>query len=413
MGLVLRAWPREFRPHAAPRNRFAGICGRLSRLAGEFREASGARMDAGPQREKLRRFNLQIKDAAPIASRAEFWRTAAQASAIGMFVLLLVVALNFSRSLLLPVALAMVIGTLLAPLSVRASRIGFPPIISALVLVLVFIGILSLAITLAADPVIKWIAQAPEIGTLLKEKLQVLDRPLGALRDLRNAVSDMLGIAPTAMTLDVNSYFLAPALAVLTPAIGQLFLFFATLFFFLASRDDLRHAFVTVFSTREARLRTLRILNDVEGNVTNYLGTVSAINFCVGILVFIGAYVVGLPNPPAWGVLAFVLNYIPYLGPAIVVTALFAVGLISFPSLGYALVAPALYVGMATIEGQFVTPSVIGRRLTVSPLMVFLSLAFWIWLWGPLGALLAVPLLIVGMVAINHVFPKDESVIPG
>jgi predicted PurR-regulated permease PerM len=370
-------------------------------------------MDAGPRRNnKLRRFNLQIKDATPVANRPEFWRTAAQASAIGVFVLLFIVALNFSRSLLLPVALAVVVGMLLAPLSARAGRVGIPPVLSALVLVLLFIGIVSLAITLAADPVIKWIAQAPEIGTLLKSKLQVLDQPLGALRDLRNAISDMLGIAPSAMTLDVNSYFLAPALAVLTPAIGQLFLFFATLFFFLASREDLRNNFISVFSTREARLRSLRILSDVEGNVANYLGTVTVINFCVGVLVTIGSYIVGLPNPPAWGVLAFALNYIPYLGPAIVVTALFAVGLISFPSLGYALVAPALYVGMATIEGQFVTPSIIGRRLTVSPLTVFLSLAFWIWLWGPLGALLAVPVLIVGMVAINHVFPKEEPNLP-
>jgi predicted PurR-regulated permease PerM len=370
-------------------------------------------MDAGSRRNNLRRFNLHIKDPTPVASRTEFWRTAAQASAIGVFLLLFVVALNFSRSLLLPVALAVVIGMLLAPLSARASRYGIPPVISAIVLVLLFIGILSLAITLAADPVITWIAQAPEIGTLLKSKLQVLERPLGALRDLRNAVSDMLGVAPSAMTLDVNSYFLAPALAVLTPAIGQLFLFFATLFFLLASRDDLRSNFVSIFSTREARLRTLRILNDVESNVANYLGTVSIINFCVGILATVGSYLVGLPNPAVWGVLAFALNYIPYLGPAIVVTALFAVGLISFPSLGYALVAPALYVGMATIEGQFVTPSIIGRRLTVSPLMVFLSLAFWIFLWGPLGALLAVPLLIVGMVAVNHIFPKEDPSLPG
>ena len=370
-------------------------------------------MDAGPQRDSLRRFSLRIKDATPVASRAEFWRTAAQASAIGVFVLLFLVALNFSRSLLLPVALAVVIGMLLAPLSARANRLGIPPVISAIVLVLLFIGILSLAITLAADPVITWIAQAPEIGTLLKSKLQVLERPLGALRDLRNAISDMLGIAPTAITLDVNSYFLAPALTVLTPAIGQLFLFFATLFFFLASRDDLRNSFVSVFSTREARLRTLRILNDVEGNVANYLGTVSVINFCVGILVCIGSYVIGLPNPAAWGVLAFTLNYIPYLGPALVVTALFAVGLISFPSLGYALVAPICYVALSVIEGQFVTPSVIGYRLTLSPLMIFLSLAFWIWLWGPLGALLAVPLLIVGMVAVNHIFPKEEPSLLG
>jgi predicted PurR-regulated permease PerM len=371
-------------------------------------------MDAGPQRERRwRHFALRIQDANPVASRGEFWRTASQTAAMGVFLLLFVGALNLSRSLLLPVALALVTGVVLAPLSERARRYNIPPVISAIVLVLLFVGILSFAITLASGPVVKWIEQAPEIGTLLRSKLQVFESALGALRDLRNAISEALGIEPSAMTLDVSSYFLAPALSVLTPAIGQLFLFVGILFFFLASRDGLRQTLVAVFSTRDTRLRALRILNDVESNIASYLATVSAINFVIGVLVFIGAYLIGLPNPAAWGILAFALNYIPYLGPAIVATALFAVGLLSFSSLGYALVAPACYAAMSVTEGQFVTPSIIGRQLTVSPLMIFLSLAFWIWLWGPLGALLAVPLLIVGMVAVHHIFPKEEPSLPG
>jgi predicted PurR-regulated permease PerM len=370
-------------------------------------------MNAGPEPAKWRRFSLDIKDVSPVASRAELWRTAAQAAAIGVFVLLFLAALYLGRALLLPVALAIVAGIVLAPISTRARRYNIPSWISAFVLVVLFIGLLSLAITLASGPVIKWIQQAPEIGTLLRSKLQVFESALGALRDLRNAISDMLGVEQTAMTLDVNTYFLAPALAVLTPAIGQLFLFFATLFFFLASRDDVRNNFVAVFAKREARLRALRILNDVERNIASYLATVAVINLVVGTVAFVGAYLIGLPNPAAWGILAFALNFIPYLGPAIVVTALFAVGLISFPSLSYALIAPACYLAMAAIEGQFVTPSIIGRQFTVSPLMIFLSLAFWIWLWGPLGALLAVPLLILAMVATNHILPKDEIKLPG
>jgi len=122
--------------------------------------------------------------------------------------------------------------------------------------------------------------------------------------------------------------------------------------------------------------------------------------------------VVGLPAPFAWGVLAFVLNYVPYIGPGATLVTLFGVGLISFPSISYALIAPACFLCVSTLEGQIVTPSVIGRTLTVNPMMVFLAIAFWAWLWGPFGALLANPLLIVSMVVLEHVFPKHEVSLP-
>ncbi len=124
------------------------------------------------------------------------------------------------------------------------------------------------------------------------------------------------------------------------------------------------------------------------------------------------AWAVGLPDPIAWGVLGFVLNYIPYIGAAIMELGMFLVGLVAFPALLTAFIAPALYLGMALFEGQFLTPSVVGRRFTLNPLTVFLSLVFWAWLWGPVGAFLAVPLLIMGLVVVAHLFPKDELDLP-
>ena len=106
------------------------------------------------------------------------------------------------------------------------------------------------------------------------------------------------------------------------------------------------------------------------------------------------------------------LNYIPYIGAACMTLILLGIGLVTFPSLGYALAPPAAFVAVATIEGQFITPTVLGHRLTLNPLMVLLALAFWAWLWGPLGAFLAVPLTIVGLVTLHHLFPPDESKLP-
>src|SRR5262249_9856161 len=111
-------------------------------------------------------------------------------------------------------------------------------------------------------------------------------------------------------------------------------------------------------------------------------------------------------------ILAAILNYIPYIGPAIMVAVLFAVGLVVFPTLGEALVAPLGFVAVTTVEGQFVMPTVVGRHLTINPLTIFLAVAFWAWLWGPFGAFLAVPLCIVGTVTMDHLFPDENPALP-
>jgi len=140
---------------------------------------------------------------------------------------------------------------------------------------------------------------------------------------------------------------------------------------------------------------------------------VAIINFVVGLGASLIAYFIGLPNAIAWGVLAFILNFIPYIGALIMEAVLLAVGLVTFPTLAQALIAPVLYFGFTTLEGHFITPSIMGRRLALNPLTVFLALIFWTWLWGPIGAFLAVPLLIVALVAINYLFPQEERVLPG
>jgi predicted PurR-regulated permease PerM len=122
--------------------------------------------------------------------------------------------------------------------------------------------------------------------------------------------------------------------------------------------------------------------------------------------------VTGLPDPVAWAVLAFILNFIPYVGALIMEAALLMVGLVTFPTLAQALVAPLIFLVLATLEGHFITPSIMGRRLTLNALTVFLALVFWTWLWGPVGAFLAVPLLIVALVAIGHLFPENEPELP-
>lgn len=360
-----------------------------------------------------KRFRLDVRGATPLATTQDFWRGASRAAAVGLFIIAFITALSLARSILMPVTLALVIGTVLAPVTKWVSRYGIPAPVTAGILVLSFIGLILGGIMLSADPVRDWIAEAPKIGQVLKEKLQVFDHPLAALNELRQAITGNRSAQSGVITVDVNTSILEPVLSVLTPAIGELLLFFGTLFFFLAGHDSLQQFMVAIFRDRGTRLRALRIMRDFELNLSNYLAVVSVINFTIGVLVTIGAYFIGLPAPLAWGVLAFVLNFIPYIGPATAIVTLFGVGLISFPTLTQALIAPACYLGLVTLEGQVVTPSIIGRTLTLNPLMIFLAIAFWAWLWGPFGALLANPLLIVGLVALSHLFPRQTVNLPG
>jgi predicted PurR-regulated permease PerM len=330
---------------------------------------------------------------------------------VGIFVLLSGAALYVCRPILLPVAAALVIGTTLAPVVKVAARRGISPWITAVMLGAGAVTAAATAVTLLAAPVTQWIAKAPEIGATIRQKLYVLDQPLAALRELQEVL-----LPSSKSTVAVESSQMAivtPVLEFVTPAAAQLTLFFVTLIFFLATQMDFRRYVVSFFSTRNGKLRFIRIANDIEQLLGSYVAVVTVINFGLGAIVAAGAWLFGFPNPIIFGFVAMVLNYIPYIGAACVTLILFAVGLVTFPSLAYALVPPAAFVAVATIEGQFITPAVLGHRLTLNPLAVLLALAFWSWLWGPIGAFLAVPLTMMGLVALQHVFPPEESKLPG
>jgi predicted PurR-regulated permease PerM len=343
----------------------------------------------------------------------DLWRLAAQVAVIGLFGMAAITALYLSRSLVMPLAAAFIIGITLSPVVKRLTAYRVPPPVSALALVILVVALAGALVSLFAAPVTEWINRAPEIGAAVKAKLRILDVPLAALRDLKTAVTGLSGGAPTVAVEKDATDILGQVLLVLTPAVSQFLIFFGTLLFFLVSYDYLRQKLIIWFRTRDSRLAMLRIWNDVETSLITYVGMVTLINLGVGTFTAVMLYLVGFPNPLTFGLLAFLLNYVPYIGPGIVVAILTGVGLVASPSLGQALLAPALFVAFATIEGHLVTPSIVGRHLALGALPVFLALAFWTWLWGPIGAFLAVPLLIVSFVVLSHLVPREEATLPG
>jgi predicted PurR-regulated permease PerM len=360
------------------------------------------------QREK--RDGLVIRDPQPFASVADVWGIAAEMATVGIFVLVLIACLYFGRAILLPVFAAVLIGTTFAPIIRHACNHRVSPWVSAVALVVLMTSAAGLAVTLLAAPITEWIGKAPEIGAKIQQQLYVLDRPLAALHELETA---FMPAAPTVAVESSKISMVTPVVEAVTPAVAQGVVFTAALFFVLAGQMEFRRYLAAFFGTHEGKLRFIRIVNDIEHNIASYVAVVTVINCALGLIVASGAWLFGLPSPVILGILAGLLNYIPYLGPACMAIVLFGVGLVTFPSLGWALVGPASFIALTTLEGHIITPTVLGRRLTLNPLAVFLAIAFWTWLWGPLGAFLAVPLLIVALVIVSHVFPADELKLPG
>jgi predicted PurR-regulated permease PerM len=369
-------------------------------------EGSVDRAQARPSEARMRH-QLELTDPRPLATPGLFWRQVAQFATVGIFLIMFGALLDLARALLLPIVAAAVIGTMLGPLARRAAHRHIPAWVFATAVVLLFLVLLQVITVMVSAPLINWIGHAPELVDAMRKKLQALEQAFASFRALQAA----LGGGSSGVSLDITS-LVQPAVVFLSPTLGEIAIFLAMLFFVLLDRDDLRKQMILLFKNQETRLHAIRILNDIERNLAVYIGTVTVINFGIGAITAAGAWLLGFDHPELLGALAFVCNYIPYIGPAIVVAVLFAVGLVSFPSLAYAFLAPALFVGLTTVEGHIITPNIIGRRLTLNPLGVFLNLAFWTWLWGPVGAFLSVPLLIFGLVIFNHLVVGEEPELP-
>ena len=365
-----------------------------------------------PGRSERTPHGLRLTDAQPLAGIPALWRLGALAATLAMGALAMIAALYLGRSILLPVTAALVVGITLSPAVKFGSRFNVPQPVSALIVVVLVALLIGLLVTFFAAPLTGWIGRAPEIGAAVREKLHSLDYPLSVFRDLKNATMPPAASGQTVAVESNPAEIVGAALLAITPAVSQFVLFFGTLVFFLATNASLRQKLVIAFVTRSARLRMIRIWNDIEENLVEYVALVTLINLGLGAVTALMLYAVGFPNPVTFGLLTMALNYVPYIGPAIIAVVLFSVGIVAMPSLGHAALAPALFVAIATAEGHFITPSIVGRRLTMSPFVVFLSLAFWTWLWGPIGAFLAVPLLIVSLVTLGHVLPSDEAQLP-
>jgi predicted PurR-regulated permease PerM len=344
----------------------------------------------------------------PVIRRAEI----VAITLVGLLVICIVAVLFVAKAFFLPVVSAFVVGTMLAPAAGYLERRRIPRAVSAVLIVAAVGAAATFMIGLISSPLIEWSTRLPELGSQLKDKLHVFDRPLALWHELQA----MIGVsdASSATPFQLPKFdWLEPTVGFLSPTFTEFLLFIATLILFIASWRELRRALVMTFGDHAARLRMLRIVNEIEQQLGGYLLTVTLINMGVGTATGIICAVTGMPNAAGLGALAATLNFFPIIGPVAMFVILAVVGVITSSTLGVGLIAALLFVGVTFLEGHFVTPTIIGRRLELNALAVFMALAFWTWLWGPMGGFLSSPLLIVALVLKEHLMPVDSPQLPG
>lgn len=309
----------------------------------------------------------------------------------GIGIIVAFTTLDLAQDFFAPVLTALVFGVVLSPLARLLSRIGLRPALSSLITVSV--GLMMVAcIALLLEPyVARAIEQAPVIWFELRETVEGIRSMMLGLNEIAEDVAQAVdpagegsatGIPPVDVPSITDALFYAPQY------LAQFMIFIGVLYFFLLSRPEIygwMGATITVLSAEDFTF--------AERQVARYFLTITAINACFGTIVAIVMQLFGMPAPVLWGLMAFLLNFILYLGPIALAATLLVTGLVTFD--GALSFAPAaVYLAMNATEGQFVTPALVGQRMSVNPLLVFVSLVFWLWLWGPIGGIIAIPLLI-------------------
>lgn len=337
----------------------------------------------------------------------------ARSSQLSMIVVGLVVfvfALHAGKFVLQPVALAVVVGLMLGPVAIRLERAGAPTWLSASLVVLIFMAVVAGLVLALFRPLSFWAGELPRIWEQLQLQLSDLRNLIEALRGVQEQLREVTG--GEGLKVSVEDGTAVESVATFAPALlAQVLLFLASLFFFVATRHDIRVSVLKLCFERRLRWRTAHIFRDVETMVSTYLLSICAINVGLGVAVAGALWIAGVPSAALWGALAGLLNFVIYIGPTVMAAILFVVGLGTYDTLTVSLMPMAIYLGINLIEAQFVTPMVVGRTLTLNPFAVLLALAFWLWIWGPIGGFIAIPAMLIVMAVARNLFPGVDRVI--
>lgn len=325
-------------------------------------------------------------------------------SVAGILLLLSVFSLAYARDFLMPVVLAFMLTMVFSPVRRFLERRGIPCGVSALIIVGVLVGGLIVGTLGLAVPISEWIERAPEISREMNLKISSM---LGAAEQVKEAVEqvdEIAGGGGDVPEVAVREPGLTAKVALLAPEVlAQSAFTLILLFFLLASGDMFYEKIVFVLPSFRDKRRAIAIANDIERKLSRYLFTITVINAGLGICIGLAMWALSMPNPVLFGLAAFLLNYIPYVGAAVGVLISGVVALVTLPDPASAIWVTLAYLALTSFEGQIVTPIFVGRSLRLNTVVVFLSVTLWAWLWSVVGMLVATPLLVVVRTFCEHI----------
>lgn len=320
-------------------------------------------------------------------------------------ILMTLAALYFAKDVVLPAVLGFMLALTLGPWVRWLSRRGVPSPLSAAALIFGVAGLIGLAVVLLGGSVASWMDEIPRISFELRDKLRGITDSMAAVQDASSQVEDLAKGGDDA----VNTVVLQQP-GLLTTAVSSVASFATSmgagliLALFLLSAGNLFYIKIVESFTRFSdKKRALTVIYEIEKRISRYIVAITAINAALGLAIAFSMYLLDMPYPFAWGAAAFFLNYLPFLGGIVGTLGVGAFAIVHYDSLYYAMLAPIAYQALTALEGQFLTPMLLGARLQLNTVAVFLTVIFWAWLWGIPGALMAVPILVLIKVVCDHV----------
>ena len=322
----------------------------------------------------------------------------------GIFLLLLLGAFYAAAEIVLPIVLALVLMLVLQPAMRLLERWHLPRGLAALALIVMLFGASVGLGTALSGPAANWAEKLSEGIPKLQERLSFLSKPLAVFQKFVSQAEGLAGAEAKAVPVKVEGSGLSDRLIVGTRYIvaGSLETVLV-LFFLLISGDTFLRRLVEVLPRFKNKRQAVDISNQIERDISAYLFTITLMNGAVGVATGTAVALAGLGDPLLWGIVAFLLNFVPILGPMIGVVVFLMAGLLTIDTLWLAFVPAALYLAIHLVEGETITPMLLGRRFTINPVLVIISLVFWYWMWGVPGAILATPMLAVTKIICDRI----------
>ncbi len=316
----------------------------------------------------------------------------------GLFLLAVFYTLYLARAVFIPIFFAIILKLLLAPAVDALKRLRIPQALGSAVVIIALLAVISASFYIFYQPAADWIERVPQSLRKVEQKLRFIKGPVEKVSEATKSMEKITDVGPKSEgnTVEVKKTKLLNTLFIETSEfIFGVATMLILLYFLLASGDLFLRKVINALPKLKDKKQAVEIARHVERDVSTYLYTIVIINFCLGVLIGGAMYVLKMPNPFLWGVMAGLVNFIPYLGQAAGITIIVIVALTTFDNTYQTIVPPLVYCVIIGIEGNIITPIILGRRLLLNPVVIFLALLLWGWIWGIPGALIAVPILVI------------------